>query len=104
MWHTEHPAWVLYILVRPILLCRSCCYGLLRHVAMICTFVFMQVQQIQIDSDSVTNLKTMFISMQRQPLSTTFLVTLWGFGDHLLIYLNCKSCTAAPCLCSDRCT
>ena len=33
----------------------------------------------------ITNLQTLLIFMQRQPLSTTFSPTIWGFGQYLVL-------------------
>ena len=35
-----------------------------------------------------TNYKTLLIFMQREPLSTTFSLTIWGFRQYLLLVLS----------------
>ena len=45
----------------------------------------------------ITNQKACVIFLQSIPLSTTFLLTIWGFGQYLLLYLSSKSNIASPC-------
>ena len=45
----------------------------------------------------LTNLQTLMIFMQRQPLSTTFSLTIWDSDQYLVLYLSSHSNTAAPC-------
>ena len=55
----------------------------------------------------IANVQTLLIFMQRQPLSTTFSLTIWGFDQYLVRFLSCESNSDVPCACAlapDTCT
>ena len=43
----------------------------------------------------LTNLKTLLIFMEKQPISTTFSLTIWGFRQYLVLYLSSNTTTTA---------